>query len=87
MITGHHPSGYLTTHDASHHKVEQETRSCSHCQYTWVYRPGSGHQRGFCLHCMSVLCGKPACQASCAPFSEAVHDPRYILSPEGVFVK
>ena len=84
MIRGYKPNGYFRKGVADGKVVEGETRSCSHCQYTWEYVPGSGHQRGICLNCMGLICGRPECAAeqrrlmarfpdrtwSCLPFVE-----------------
>lgn len=47
-----------------------ETLQCAHCNMHWERQPGSGTQRGFCLKCNAVLCGKPACMATCRPFEQ-----------------
>jgi hypothetical protein len=39
------------------------TVSCIHCAYTWLYRPGSGKRRGWCMKCHGILCGRPHCVA------------------------
>ena len=98
MIKGHKPSGYFITHDRNGNKIETETRSCSHCQYTWIYKPDKyvdsllpkkRRQRGFCFHCRGLLCGRKQCMKSCAPFSELTisNDKRYKLTEEGIYIK
>ena len=37
-------------------------RQCTHCQYTWTYKPGSGVLRGFCNRCNGWTCGRFQCQ-------------------------
>jgi hypothetical protein len=61
VIRGYKPSGYFQTSTGDGIRIEGETRSCCHCQYTWEYRPGSGAQRGLCLKCMGLICGRPEC--------------------------
>lgn len=43
-----------------------DTLTCCHCGYVWVPIKGSGIQRGFCLKCMQVTCGRPECN-ECVP--------------------
>lgn len=66
-----------------------ELRQCSHCQYTWVYRAGSGAKRGVCLKCMGLVCGKPECMAGCAPLKAIFEegDMSYRMNEAGVMVK
>lgn len=68
MIRGHKPAGHVVTYDDCGKKIERELRQCCHCQYTWIYEPGSGIKRGFCLKCMGLLCGRQECFNNCAPF-------------------
>ena len=42
--------------------VRGETHQCSHCQYTWEHKPGSGARRGFCTSCNSHTCGREYCR-------------------------
>jgi hypothetical protein len=69
MIHGHKPNGYLVT-TVQGVRLEQETRQCVHCQYMWVYNPGSGDTRGFCLNCGGFICGRPQCAAQQKYFIE-----------------
>ena len=96
MIKGYKPNGYFVTYDRNGKRIEGETRQCSHCQYSWIYKPDQfldgllpkkRKQRGICLHCMGLLCGRKVCMESCAPFSEVVMDERYKPTPEGIYVK
>ena len=88
MVGHNKPAGHFVTHDANGKKIEGETRQCAHCQFTWIYRPGSGIKRRVCLKCMGLTCGRPEC-VPCAPFSEILDsgDKRYTMSDGGVFVK
>lgn len=61
MIQGHKPSGYIETGTAEGGRVERETRQCCHCQYTWIYKPGSGDRRGYCLKHNGFLCARDEC--------------------------
>ena len=61
MIQGHKPSGYVQTGTAEGGRVERETRQCCHCQHTWLYVPGSGDRRGYCLKHNGFLCGLDQC--------------------------
>lgn len=47
-----------------------ETLQCCHCGMHWDRVPGSGTQRGFCLKCNGVLCGKERCLSECKPFEK-----------------
>ncbi len=61
MIVGYKPNGYFATATGEGKKVEGETRQCAHCEYSWMYEPGSGRKRGICLHCMALICGRAEC--------------------------
>lgn len=61
MIHGHKPSGYTVTQDESGCRIEGETRQCVHCQFTWIYQPGSGDRRGWCLNCNGFVCAREEC--------------------------
>lgn len=43
------------------------TLQCPHCMAHFISRKGSGARRTFCMKCMSVTCGNPACDP-CKPF-------------------
>lgn len=84
MIADHKPAGYVATQNERGQEVVQELRQCCLCQATWIYRPGSGEKRGFCLHHMGLLCGQKACMEACrngshVPFFDArmADDNRY----------
>lgn len=44
-----------------------DTLRCPHCGCHFIVRRGSGVERGFCLKCCGVTCGKPGCMARCFP--------------------
>ena len=90
MIRGHKPAGHIVTYDAAGKKIERELRQCSHCQFTWVYTPGSGAKRGFCMKCMGLLCGRAECFGGCAPFHDVArsHDKAYQFdNSAGIYVR
>ncbi|HSY52452.1 MAG TPA: hypothetical protein VLC46_26865 [Thermoanaerobaculia bacterium] len=63
MIKGEKASGYFSTIDVrSGLKVEGETRQCSHCQFTWQYKAGSGRRVGLCGSCNGLMCTQEACR-------------------------
>ncbi len=82
MIHGEKPSGYTVTYDRDGRKMEGETRQCVHCQFIWVYQPGSGTRRGYCTKCQGLICARQECIAEqkrltgnnfdCFPFEEMV---------------
>jgi hypothetical protein len=43
-----------------------DTLTCCHCGFVWMPIKGSGIQRGFCLKCMGVTCGRKGC-LDCLP--------------------
>ena len=61
MIQGHKPAGYARSFTPDSRKVEQESRQCVHCQFVWIYAPGSGDLRGWCMRHYGFLCGRPEC--------------------------
>lgn len=63
MIHGHKPNGHFRTFDATGRAVEGETRQCVHCQKIWIYQPGSGTHRGWCLNCGGFICAEAHCFA------------------------
>ncbi len=68
MIQGNKPSGYSVLSHPDGSKKEMEKRQCAHCQFSWIYRPGSGVRRGYCSRCNGLLCGKPQCMEYCIPY-------------------
>ena len=65
------PAGHVIITEPGSDPKEFETRQCVHCGKHWIYRPGSGTKRGFCLKCMGVTCGAEACDA-CVPYEARV---------------
>ncbi len=54
--------GQLTVLDPDNSTVfEGNLRQCCHCSFVWIYRPGSGINRGFCHKCEDHICGKDVC--------------------------
>lgn len=45
------------------------TCQCCHCGAHFVFRRGSGTDRGFCMKCGRLTCGKPACDP-CNPIEK-----------------
>jgi hypothetical protein len=37
------------------------TMQCIHCGFHWIWQPGSGKSRPWCIHCQGFSCGKPEC--------------------------
>lgn len=58
-----HPHGIVMVNG----KEVATTLQCPHCMAHFVSRKGSGHRRTFCMKCMAVTCGNPACDP-CTPF-------------------
>ena len=66
IINGNRASGYIVRGVPSDQSVSGkietiETRMCVHCGAQWIYKPGSGRLRGWCLKCNGLLCGKQEC--------------------------
>ena len=59
--------GYGIGQTADGKIVERDSLQCCHCNTHYFVSPGSGKQRGFCLLCMDVTCGRSAC-VLCVPF-------------------
>jgi hypothetical protein len=49
------------------------TCMCVHCGRHWRYIPGSGKERGFCMHCMGITCGRRQCDP-CVPMEKMIED-------------
>lgn len=77
-------SAYIVENGA----VTGEMRQCAHCQFSWLYQPGSGAARGICLKCMGMVCGSPRCMSGCAPLRAIIEqgDLRYEMK-QGVMVR
>lgn len=57
-------------HIAVDGQVVADTQQCPHCGMHFVMRQGSGVERGFCLKCYGVTCGKPKCMRECVPMEQ-----------------
>jgi len=64
--------GYATITDEYGKVTEADTYHCVHCQMLLHIRPGSGVERGFCVHCEGITCGKPECNNRCVPFMQKI---------------
>ncbi len=54
--------GVLTVLDPDKSTIfEGNLRQCCHCSMVWIYKPGSGINRGFCSKCEDHICGKDVC--------------------------
>jgi hypothetical protein len=51
--------------------IQKETRQCVHCGNHWIYEPGSGRVRGWCMKCNGVTCGSKQCDP-CVPFEARI---------------
>ena len=67
---GSNLSGYSFLTEPGKATDEGETLSCSHCQYTWIVKPGSGNKRGWCFKCNKPVCGKMLCNKRCEPWEK-----------------
>ncbi len=43
-----------------------QTTQCVHCDGHFIMRKGSGVERGYCMRCKGITCGKEMCWA-CNP--------------------
>jgi hypothetical protein len=75
-------SGTLTSTPIDSDRVtEQETVSCRHCGRVWLWRPGSGIKRGWCMRCNGFTCGNDACD-TCLPMMQMIENMEAGMSPE-----
>jgi hypothetical protein len=61
-------------------KVEEwNTITCCHCNHSFIIKPGSGKERGWCVMCNASTCGEPGCDLrmngkgeiiGCVPFEK-----------------
>lgn len=69
------PSGaMLYTHLDGVGDSNEDTVQCVHCDAHWVIQPGSGKQRGFCMNCGGVTCGKELCETQCRPREQLIEE-------------
>ena len=53
---------------------ERDLVQCVHCQYSWVWEPGSGKLRGYCTRCNGPVCGHRACrERGCVHHEQLLH--------------
>jgi len=45
---------------------------CKHCMIHWQYVKNSGIQRGWCMKCNGILCGKEECMKNCIPYEARI---------------
>jgi hypothetical protein len=50
-----------------------DTISCCHCGRVWIWEPGSGRRRGFCLRCNAFHCGSVQC-CECRPVEQLLEN-------------
>ncbi|KKL79435.1 hypothetical protein LCGC14_2014890 [marine sediment metagenome] len=62
----------ITDLESGPYEQTRDTVMCKHCQKHWVPQPGSGKQRGYCMRCRGVTCGKEACETDCVPWELAI---------------
>lgn len=67
------PSGTLHVFDCDGPEQTFDTVQCCHCGRHWVYTPGSGRKRGFCLKCHAITCGSQKCD-SCIPIEQQLEN-------------
>lgn len=65
--------GYSVVTSPVSSNVESETRSCVHCGQHWIYKQGSGIDRGLCTKCDGYTCGKKSCDP-CYPIEARIED-------------
>ncbi len=53
---------------------EGPLRQCIHCQFTWIYRPGSGYLSGWCRNCNGFICSEKASCMNCYHKEQRVED-------------
>lgn len=53
--------------------IEHETHQCVHCGKHWILIPGSGKDRGYCLKCNGLTCGRKECDP-CRPYMKQIEE-------------
>lgn len=66
---GQHAGVFITMPLDSDRVVTQDTVQCVHCGGHWIWQPGSGRRRGFCMRCNGFTCGAERCNA-CVPLEQ-----------------
>lgn len=75
------PGGYIIISSPDAETIERETMQCVHCGKHWVYKPGSGTERGWCMKCDGVTCGAQECNA-CVPLEARIEIMEGAKTPE-----
>jgi len=58
---GHKSGTLITTLYDDDRVVVSDTVKCCHCGRQWVWKPGSGKVRGYCMSCANFTCGRLEC--------------------------
>jgi len=64
------PSGYFLVDDVE----VAVTVKCVHCATHITMIKGSGRERGFCMNCHGVVCGKESCMRNCKPWQKKLEE-------------
>ena len=62
----------LVTPEPGAREQDHHTLRCVHCGMHWSPSYGSGRDRGFCLRCAGVTCGKQRCETRCEPVERMI---------------
>lgn len=54
--------------------VQRDCVQCVHCSRVWLWEPGSGRRRGYCLRCNGITCGRPLCDNACMPILQMIEN-------------
>ena len=65
------PAGTLHIFDGDGPEQTFDTVQCCHCGRHWVFEPGSGRKRGYCLKCNAITCGNERCDL-CVPIEAQI---------------
>jgi len=69
----------IFTPDDSDKTVERHSITCCHCNHTFIIKPGSKKERGYCAWCDGPTCGEESCDTrmgtngdvvGCQPFEQ-----------------
>jgi hypothetical protein len=66
------PQGYAVTTMPGEKPVEEDTFTCSHCQFLVFVKPFADPATfgGFCRMCMKHICPKCTAEGTCTPFEK-----------------
>jgi hypothetical protein len=67
------PSGTYHAFGGDEAEKVVDTVQCVHCGRHWLWEPGSGKQRGFCLGCNGITCGSKKCDV-CVPMEQQLEN-------------